>query len=55
MDNLISVNYDADQPCVSARDLHQQLNIRTQYTKWFERMKEYGFTENEDFKAVSLL
>ena len=30
MDNLISVNYDADQPCVSARDLHQQLNIRTQ-------------------------
>lgn len=53
MDNLISVNYDADQPCVSARDLHQQLNIRTQYTKWFERMKEYGFTENEDFKAVS--
>ncbi len=53
MDNLISVNYDADQPCVSARDLHQQLNIRTQYTKWFERMKEYGFTENEDFKAIS--
>lgn len=53
MDNLIPVNYDADQPCVSARDLHQQLNIRTQYTKWFERMKEYGFTENEDFKAIS--
>lgn len=53
MDNLISVNYDADQPCVSARDLHQQLNIRTQYTKWFERMKEYGFAENEDFKAIS--
>lgn len=53
MDNLIPVNYDADQPCVSARDLHQQLNIRTQYTKWFERMKEYGFAENEDFKAIS--
>lgn len=53
MDNLILVNYETDQPCVSARDLHQQLNIRTQYTKWFERMKEYGFTENEDFKAIS--
>lgn len=53
MENLIVVNYETEEPTVSARDLHKQLNIRTQYTKWFERMKEYGFTENEDFKAIS--
>lgn len=53
MNDLLKVNYDADQPTVSARDLHEKLNIGTQYTKWFERMKEYGFSENEDFKAIS--
>ena len=53
MNDLLRVNYDAEQPTVSARDLHEKLNIRTQYTKWFERMREYGFSENEDFKAIS--
>ena len=53
MNDLLKVNYDADQPTVSARDLHEKLNIGTQYTKWLERMKEYGFSENEDFKAIS--
>lgn len=53
MNDLLRVNYDTGQPTVSARDLHEKLNIRTQYTKWFERMKEYGFSENEDFKAIS--
>lgn len=53
MKDLLKVNYDTDQPTVSARDLHEKLNIGTQYTKWFERMKEYGFSENEDFKAIS--
>lgn len=53
MNDLLKVNYDTDQPTVSARNLHEKLNIGTQYTKWFERMKEYGFSENEDFKAIS--
>ena len=53
MNDLLKVNYDTDQPTVLARDLHEKLNIGTQYTKWFERMKEYGFSENEDFKAIS--
>ena len=38
---------------LNRNDLHEKLNIGTQYTKWFERMKEYGFSENEDFKAIS--
>lgn len=38
---------------VSGRDLHVFLEIKTQYTKWFDRMKEYGFVENVDFVLVS--
>lgn len=53
MQELIKINYDTDQPTVSARELHEKLNIGTQYTKWFERMTEYGFSENADFKAIS--
>ena len=51
MQELLNVN--ADSQTVSARELHEKLNIGTQYTKWFERMCEYGFSENEDFKAIS--
>lgn len=38
---------------ISGRELHEGLKISTQYTKWFERMTEYGFVENVDFIAIS--
>ena len=38
---------------LSGRTLHEFLEIGTQYTKWFDRMKEYGFVENTDFILVS--
>ncbi len=38
---------------ISGRELHESLKISTQYTKWFERMTEYGFVENVDFIAIS--
>lgn len=53
MNDLIKINYDTEQPTVSARDLYEGLKIGSQYTKWFERMSEYGFVENIDYKAVS--
>jgi anti-repressor protein len=49
MDNLIPVNYETAQPCVSARDLYEQLNIKTAFKDWFPRMCEYGFEEGKDF------
>lgn len=49
MDNLIPVNHETDQPCVSARDLYEQLNIKTAFKDWFPRMCEYGFEERKDF------
>ena len=49
MENLIPVNYDVEQPTVSARELYKKLNIGTKFTTWFERMKAYGFSEGNEF------
>lgn len=38
---------------VSGRVLHEFLDIKTEYRKWFPRMIEYGFIENEDYIRVS--
>lgn len=53
MNELIKVNYESDRPTVLGRELHKALNVKTPYTQWFDRMKEYGFTENVDFILVS--
>lgn len=51
---IIAVNYDEnnDRPTVMGRDLHEALEIETPYHKWFPRMCEYGFSENEDFWTI---
>lgn len=49
MNSLIKVDYDTDQPTVSARDLHEGLEISTRFNDWFSRMTEYGFLEGKDF------
>lgn len=50
MNELIKINTDnSDRPTVMGRDLHMVLNIQTPYKQWFDRMCEYGFTENIDF------
>ena len=49
MNELIKVNYEAGEPTVSARDLHEGLGIETPFKKWIDRMCEYGFEANKDF------
>ena len=49
MTELIKVTYDNDRPVVSARELHDFLEVKTAYKDWFPRMCEYGFTEGQDF------
>lgn len=49
MNELIKINYDTEQPTVSARELHEKLNIETPFKKWIDRMCEYGFEESKDF------
>lgn len=49
MNELIKVNYDSEHPTVSAKDLHEKLNIETPFKKWIDRMCDYGFEESKDF------
>lgn len=37
---------------VSARELHEFLEVGTRFDKWIARMIEYGFEENKDFNMV---
>ena len=50
MNELIKVN---ENNTVSARELHEFLEIGTRFDKWFGRMCEYGFEENSDFRAIA--
>lgn len=47
MNELLKV--DIDTQTVSARDLHEKLNIETPFKKWIDRMIEYGFEIEKDF------
>lgn len=49
MNELIKINYDGDRPTVLGRDLHEFLEVDSNYTTWFKRMCEYGFIENIDY------
>ena len=50
MNELILVNVDTQT--VSARELYAELEVTDRFSRWFERMTAYGFTENEDFTSV---
>lgn len=52
MNELIKVTYTSDRPTVSARDLHEFLEVKTAYKDWFPRMCEYGFAEGQDFNLL---
>lgn len=54
MNELIRIDYSNDQPAVSARDLHEFLEVGTKYADWFPRMCEYGFTEGQDFNLLKI-
>lgn len=49
MNELIKVDYSTDRPTISARELHEFLEVKTAYKDWFPRMCEYGFAEGQDF------
>lgn len=50
MTNLIKITFnESDEPVISGRELHERLEIKTPYTQWFDRMREYGFEESSDY------
>jgi len=53
MNEIIKVNYDNEQPTISARELHSALGIEKRFSAWFETNSQ-GFTENEDFIGAYL-
>ena len=53
MNELLKINYEADRITLSARELHEFLEIQTRFNVWFPRMIEYGFNENVDYRRVS--
>lgn len=51
---LINLHEQADgSVAVMGRDLHEFLEMGTEYKKWFSRMTEYGFEENLDYQRVT--
>ena len=52
MNDLIKVVYENDTLTVSARDLHEFLEVGTRFNDWFPRMCEYGFEEGTDYYSI---
>ncbi len=55
MEELVTVKVmtnEEQEQFISARELHEILEIKTKYKDWFPRMTEYGFTEGEDFNSL---
>ena len=50
-EELIKVNKENNT--VSARELHEFLEVETRFNDWFKRMINYGFEENSDFRAIT--
>ena len=53
MNELLKVNYDNERITLSARQLHEFLEVGSKYNDWFKRMCEYGFNENLDYRAIT--
>lgn len=50
MEQIISVDFENQS--ISARELHKELEVTDRFSRWFERMIAYGFTENDDYTSV---
>ncbi|MGL5548148.1 MAG: antA/AntB antirepressor family protein, partial [Culicoidibacterales bacterium] len=51
---LMNITEKNGQQVVSARELHEFLEVTTRFNDWFKRMVEnYGFEENADFVAIT--
>lgn len=50
MEEIIKINQNEQgEAQVSARDLHEALNVKARFNDWITRMIEYGFSEGVDF------
>lgn len=53
LENLIPISITEESDVlISARDLHDFLEIKTNFRIWYPRMIDYGFVEKEDYQKV---
>lgn len=50
--DIIPIERAGDDFAVMGRDLHEFLEVSTEYRHWFPRMVEYGFEQGEDFTVI---
>ena len=50
---IITINEKDGIKTVSARELHEKLEIESKFMDWFNRMLKYGFEEGKDYVLVS--
>ena len=49
MNDMINIENKDGELLVSARELHEALEINERFSRWFDRMISYGFDENVDY------
>ena len=49
MEEIIKVNYENEQPTVSARDLYETVGSTERFAAWFERQLQFGFEVGLDY------
>ena len=52
IERTVRVDFTGEVPMISARDLHEALEIRTPFRQWFPRVRSFGFVEGNDFVKV---
>lgn len=52
MKEMVMIEERAGKRTVSARELHEKLEVTERFNSWFERMLTYGFTKEVDFTSV---
>ena len=53
--NIVFMSMDTLPSTLWARDLYDQMHIRSDFRKWFPRMCQYGFIEGRDSDAAQCL
>jgi anti-repressor protein len=54
MNELIQTSQNGNgEITLSGRELHEFLDVKSNYSTWFERMTEYGFVEDVDYVLLS--
>ncbi len=54
MIELIKISKQNDKNVVSARDLHNFLEVKTDFTDWCKRMFDYGFEDGIDYSLLKI-